>query len=153
MSEIGALDIRTVSAFHPDAERMRHKLSEVLEVIVGDPGRNSFSNWQDDDAGHVFVVAYADGAPIGCGGLRVLEPGIGEIKRMYADAHNGGAGSALLAHLENVARQWGLDRIRMETRKSNLGAIRFYQRRGYVIIAAYGRYVGRADAVCFEKLL
>lgn len=147
------LDIRTVSAFHPDAVALRDKLSDVLEVIVGDPGRNSFANWQDDDPGHVFVVAYADDMPVGCGGLRELEPGTGEIKRMYADARNGGTGSALLAHLEAEARRMGFGRIRMETRKSNLDAIRFYQRRGYMIIAAYGRYVGRADAVCFEKTL
>lgn len=147
------LDIRTVSAFHPDAVALRDRLSGVLEAIVGDPGRNSFANWQDDDAGHVFVVAYVDGTPVGCGGLRELEPGISEIKRMYADARNGGTGSALLAHLEDEARRMGFGRIRMETRKSNLDAIRFYQRRGYVIIAAYGRYVGRADAVCFEKAL
>ncbi|MEY2514553.1 MAG: hypothetical protein QOJ89_1911, partial [bacterium] len=38
-------------------------------------------------AGSAWLVAFdAGGAPVGCGGLRVLEPGIGEIKRMFVSA-------------------------------------------------------------------
>ena len=43
--------------------------------------------------------------------------------------------------------------IRLETRRVNSRAIAFYERSGYGRIAAYGRYIGRPDAVCFGKRL
>lgn len=147
------LDIRPVPAAHADAQALMDRLSAVLEGIVGDPGRGSFADWKDGDPGHLFVVGYLDGVPVGCGGLRMLEPEVGEVKRMYAEARGAGTGSALLAHLEAAARQMGCSRLRLETRRSNADAIRFYERRGYAQIPPYGRYVGRVDAVCFEKIV
>src|SRR5207253_9807644 len=43
--------------------------------------------------GGAWLVAF-DGAgePVGCGGLRVLEPGVGEIKRMFVSARARGSG-------------------------------------------------------------
>lgn len=143
---------RKVSAFHPDAVDMRQKLSRALEVIVGNSGRNSFSDWQDDDELHTFIVAYCDKRAVGCGGLRPLTAKTGEIKRMYADGR-GGVGSLILNHLERIAGQQGFERLQLETREVNLRAISFYHAQGYQPIAAYGRYIGRADARCFEKML
>ena len=51
-----------------------------------------------------FVIAYVDGSPIGCGGLRQLSPGVGEIKRMYVEpgARKLGIGRAILRALEDA---------------------------------------------------
>lgn len=149
---VSGLIIKAVSAAHPDAVAIRAKLSKILETIVGDPGHNSFADWQDDDPGHVFVVAYIENRPVGCGGLRPLGPAIGEIKRMYAEG-GGGIGSAILTHLETIARHHKFKHLRLETRRVNLRAIKFYEAHGYKACVPYGRYVGRADARCFEKQL
>ena len=37
------------------------------------------------DAG-VFLVAYEEGCPVGCGALRALEPGAGEIRHVWVAA-------------------------------------------------------------------
>ena len=43
-------------------------------------------------AGGAWLVAYVDRQPVGCGGLRTLAPGIGEIKRRFVDAPARGQG-------------------------------------------------------------
>ena len=64
-----------------------------------------------------FVVAWADTTPVGCGGLRRFEAGVGEVKRMYvAPPHRGrGIGRAVLAALETRARNLGYHRLILET--------------------------------------
>lgn len=147
------LQILDVSILHPDALALMAALSRKLETIVGDPGRNSFADWVEGDARHVFIVAYEDGVPVGCGGLRPLGDGVGEIKRMYAARPGAGIGAAVLAHLEGVARAAGYAHVRLETRAVNTAALGFYLARGYRRIENYGRYVGRVEAVCFGKIL
>lgn len=41
----------------------------------------------------------------------------------------------------------------LETRLVNTRAVHFYERHGYSRIPNYGRYIGRPEAVCFEKTL
>lgn len=48
-------------------------------------------------------------------------------------ARRHGAGSALLAAVEQAGRSGGADRLRVFTTNDNLDALRFYQRRGYRI--------------------
>lgn len=146
-------DIRQVSAHHPDSQLLRDELSQTLEQIVGNPGQNSFSNWRDEDPKHIFVVAYDANRPVGCGGIREIEPGIGEIKRMFARPGTKGVGHAILRILEETAHTFEMNLIRMETRQTNHHAITFYTRCGYEITKPYGRYIGRTDAVCFAKHL
>src|SRR5947209_18990154 len=53
----------------------------------------------------VFLVAARGGTALGCGGLRRLSPGVGEIKRLFvsAPARGQGVGRALLCALEDRA--------------------------------------------------
>jgi ribosomal protein S18 acetylase RimI-like enzyme len=94
---------------------------------------------------------------VGCGALRPLgladASHFGEIKRMYAHVPGRGIGGCLLAALEERARGFGYRLLRLETRKVNQAAVAFYLRHGYVVCDNYGPYVGRPEAVCFEKQL
>ncbi|MET0858958.1 MAG: GNAT family N-acetyltransferase [Telluria sp.] len=138
----------------PDAIALTDELSAALAAITGDSGRSSF----DPDDVRVprarFAVARnADGQPIGCGAFRPLGEGVAEIKRMYARAGNPGTGRALLAFLESEATALGYRALWLETRIANQRAVSFYSARGYTLIPNYGRYAGRADAVCLAKQL
>ncbi|MRX08393.1 GNAT family N-acetyltransferase [Pseudoduganella sp. FT25W] len=138
----------------PESALLMAELSTALEAITGDSGRASFD--VDDVRGPLacFVVARGgDGAALGCGAFRPLEPGVAEIKRMYARHGTQGVGSAVLRYLEDEAQALGYQAIWLETRLVNRRAMAFYEARGYARIANYGKYIGNPLAVCFEKQL
>jgi GNAT superfamily N-acetyltransferase len=84
----------------------------------------------------VFLVGYADGTAVCCGGIKTLEPGICELKRMYVvpAARGTGASRALLAELEDRARALGFHTARLDTGPRQPAAQRLYERAGYVAI-------------------
>ncbi|WP_460887309.1 GNAT family N-acetyltransferase [Promicromonospora xylanilytica] len=104
----------------------------------------------------VFLVARdQEGRAIGCGALRVLEDGTGEIKRMYVDpeARGTGAATSVLRALEDHARQRDVDTIVLSTGTKQPDAIRFYEREGYELFDGYAPYVGHPMARCFTRRL
>lgn len=87
----------------------------------------------------VCLVARIQGQPAGCGILRALGPGAGEIVRMWVDRPQRGLGIAtrLLAALEDAARQRGLELIRLDTNRVLDEARAMYAGAGYVEIERY----------------
>lgn len=137
-----------------EALALLRQLSVTLNAITGDSGEASFN--ADDVRGpaSLFVIACdAAGRAVGCGAIRPLEQDVAEVKRMYAQPGTTGVGAAILAHLEVAARALGYHALRLETRLVNQRAVTFYEKHGYRRIENYGKYAGRTDAVCFEKLL
>ena len=80
-----------------------------------------------------MLVARLFGEPMGCGALRLQEPGIGEIKRMWISprARGLGLGRRLLSELERVAARRRLRAIRLDTNESLTEALRLYRSAGY----------------------
>lgn len=80
-----------------------------------------------------LLLARLFGKPIGCGALRTLEPGVGEIKRMWISpqARGLGIGRRLLAELERTARKRRMRTIRLDTNESLAEALRLYHSSGY----------------------
>jgi GNAT superfamily N-acetyltransferase len=103
----------------------------------------------------LFLLAHADDEPVGCGGLRALEPGAAEIKRMYVvpDWRGQGVSSAVLAGLEQAAVARGWHTLRLETGPKQAAAIRFYERSGYVSIPPFGAYADEPTSLCYEREL
>ncbi|NGZ84124.1 GNAT family N-acetyltransferase [Duganella aceris] len=138
----------------PESIRLMAELSTALEAITGDGGNASFDAADVRGPMACFVVARdAAGAALGCGAFRPLEPGVAEIKRMYARHGTSGVGSAVLRFLETEAAALGYQALWLETRLVNRRAVDFYEARGYSRIANYGKYIGNPLAVCFEKQL
>ncbi len=102
-----------------------------------------------------FLIAYVDGSPIGCGGLRQHSPGVGEVKRMYVEpgARKLGIGRAILRALEQRARELGYPTLRLETGARQPEAISLYESEGYFPIEPYGYYRDSPLSRCFEKHL
>jgi GNAT superfamily N-acetyltransferase len=139
----------------PDAARLRTAQRAELDARYGNDNHEPGAAPSADDVA-VFVVARQhDGTAVGCGGLRVLAPGVAEIKRMYvAPTHRGtGAATAILRDLEARAYDAGVRRLVLETGTLQPEAIRFYQREGYEPIDNFGPYVGAAQSVCFGRAL
>ncbi|MEV0969513.1 GNAT family N-acetyltransferase [Microtetraspora glauca] len=102
-----------------------------------------------------FVLAWWDEAAIGCAGLQPLEPGVGEVKRMYVrPTHRGrGVSRALLAEIERIAQEDDLATLRLETGRIFVEAIGLYTSSGYASIPRFGAYADLPESVCFEKIL
>jgi GNAT superfamily N-acetyltransferase len=145
-----------VAPADPDAPEARELLGELgaaLAAITGSDGTASFDAADVRGERACFLVARdADGALAGCGALRPLDNGVAELKRMYARPGSG-AGRCLLAALERQALGFGYTEVWLETRKVNARAVAFYQKHGYCVIPNYGKYAGRAEAVCLGKTL
>jgi DNA-binding MarR family transcriptional regulator/GNAT superfamily N-acetyltransferase len=86
-----------------------------------------------------FLVARFSGQPAGCGGVKTLSPGVGEIVRMWVDrAHRGlGIGARILDALEEQAAALGHRRVRLDTNRSLDEAKAMYRGRGYTEIPRY----------------
>ena len=86
-----------------------------------------------------FLLARINGQPVGCGALRTLGPGIGELMRMWVDgAQRGlGIGKRLLTALEDEAVALGHERVRLYTNRSLDEAKAMYRAAGYVEIDRY----------------
>jgi putative acetyltransferase len=103
----------------------------------------------------VFVVAVRDGELLGCGGVCKLEPGVGEIRRMYVvpGVRGTGLGRRLLGALEDEAVALGFTTIRLETGSEQHEAIGLYERSGYRRGPCWGAYVTDPRSRCYEKAL
>lgn len=86
-----------------------------------------------------FFLARFNGQPAGCGALKTLRPGTGEIVRMWVDGtHRGlGIGARILDALEAQAIALGHDRVRLYTNRSLAEAKAMYRARGYLAIDRY----------------
>lgn len=136
----------------PEAAVLLDELSNRLAAITGSSGRSSFDPEDVRVPGALFVLARnADGKAVGCGAFRPMGEGVAEVKRMYAQV--AGAGLAVLTHLEGAAKEYGYVKLRLETRLVNQRAVAFYEKHGYARIPNFGKYVGKAEALCFEKQL
>lgn len=137
-----------------DAGTLLEELSRELKGITGSDGRASFDPRDFAEQRSVFLIARnGQGQALGCGAIRPLSQDIAEIKRVYARTKGRGIGGAIVSALERRAAELGYRAVRLETRSVNTNAVAFYERLGYQRIENYGRYVGRADAVCFENHL
>ncbi len=103
----------------------------------------------------VFLVAYHDNQPVGCGALRKLDESTVEIKRMYVapESRGRGGGRAVLNALEKEARNLGASRIVLETGARQKVASALYESDGFEPIPPYGEYVDSPLSVCMEKRL
>ena len=95
-----------------------------------------------DDPRAVFLVVRLDGVDVGCGGLRVLCEGVGELKRMYVDpaVRGHGVGRSLLRGLVDHARDVGLTRVQLETGTEQPAAVGLYRSEGFLAITPYGHH-------------
>lgn len=141
----------------PDVKRLATAQQVELRARydgAGEPGTPPSAA----DISAVVVARSDDGTAVGCGALRELDDGTAELKRMYvAPAHRGaGVATAILAALEDVARNRGWWTLRLETGPRQPEAAALYSRAGYRPVDAFGHYRDAADAadsLFFERVL
>ncbi|MBW8483616.1 GNAT family N-acetyltransferase [Actinomadura parmotrematis] len=137
-----------------DAQALIAALNAELRGLY-DPEDNHFTLTGEQVApgSGAFLVARVDGTPVGCGAVRRVGAGAGEIKRMYVapEARGLRLAARLLAALEERAAALGLTRLVLETGPRQHAALRLYERAGYTAIPQFGEYIGGAMSLCFGK--
>jgi ribosomal protein S18 acetylase RimI-like enzyme len=88
-----------------------------------------------------FLVAYRDGVPVGCGGLKLHGSDPAEIKRVWVDPQARGIGLArrLVAELEDRARSAGAPAVQLDTNRTLTEALALYRTLGYEEVAAFNQ--------------
>lgn len=87
----------------------------------------------------ITVIYFKNGPPVGFAMLYVLS---GEILAIAVlpKYQRKGIGSALLNHIERIARQLGLNRLSLHTAKENNLAHLFFQKAGFKVIGTQEDY-------------
>ena len=104
-----------------------------------------FLDFDGLNASDVTFWSIWDGIALaGCGALKALSPGQGEIKSMrtHADHLRKGAGAAMLKHIISQARQRGYVRLSLETGSSDAftPARALYEAYGFAYCPPFGDY-------------
>ena len=139
-------------------ERRHRDDSEILAMTTAQQGELatlegethiSFPLYQQIE----YVVGVIDGEVVACGALQDLEPGVGEVKRMYVKPPYRGRGLSrhILKAVEDLATERGLHTLRLETGRFLPAALGLYTSSGYTEIPLFGQYVGHETSICFEK--
>ncbi len=153
---MATIDIRRSTLASPDAVRLITALNTELTATFPEPGATHFSlsGTQVEDGDGAFVVAYLDGAAVGCGAVRRLDERTAELKRMYVEpsARGQGIGRAIVEALEREAHRLGVTRVVLETGTRLAPAIRLYESLGYSPIPLFGEYLASPEtSLCFGK--
>lgn len=97
--------------------------------------------------GHIFMAEDADGAPIGCVGLKAIPDGSFEVIKMTVSeaARGTGLGRDLMQACIERARALGAPRLYLETNSALGPALGLYRTMGFVDLPAQDTPYSRCD--------
>lgn len=111
----------------------------------------------DESEGGLFVVAYRDGVPAGCGGYRrhLAEPSglTAELKRLFVrpSARRSGLARAILGEMERRAFHAGYTRAILDVGSKQPAAHALYESCGYSRIPGFSIYRDRPGNRAYGK--
>jgi GNAT superfamily N-acetyltransferase len=148
----------TISEERPDtpaAMQLIEELQTDLESFYPPESRHGFSVDRLIAEKVAFFVLRIDGEPAGCGGIKLIEDGYGELKRMYVrpQFRSAGLGKMILERLADQATSHGVTLLRLETGIHQKAAIRLYEAWGFRRIPPFGSYTNNPDNLFYEKTL
>jgi putative acetyltransferase len=105
-----------------------------------------------DESVTIFLARLGD-KPIGCGAIKLLEPGYAEVKRMYVRpaSRSKGIAKQILSKIEEFARNADVHTLRLETGIHQPEAINLYKKFGFYQIPPFGDYKPDPLSLFFEK--
>jgi GNAT superfamily N-acetyltransferase len=123
--------------------------------ITDEDEHGFYNQFNNIDVLKEVILAYNDGAVVGCGAIKKFDNISAEVKRMYVSKEYRGKGFAknILKELEIWAKELDFKKCVLETGKRQVEAVHFYHKCNYKVIPNYGQYTGMENSICFEKKL
>ena len=156
------MQIRSVAFTDPDVQLLVAEVQAEYVTRYGGPDDTPLDPTMFDAPSGAFFVAYVDEVPAAMGGWR-LRPDVvrlggglaAEVKRMYVapSGRRRGLARAVLAHLEETARNSGAAVIVLETGIAQPEAIALYESSGYEQVEKFGHYAWSPKSRCYGKTL
>ena len=136
-----------------DAISLIQELEATLDPLYPSESRHGFSVEKLIAEKVAFFVLRYDGAPAGCGGVKLFGTEYGEVKRIFVRAQYRGKGLSklIMEHLAEYARERGIPILRLETGIYQPEAIGLYERLGYRRVGPFGEYKDDPLSIYFEK--
>jgi ribosomal protein S18 acetylase RimI-like enzyme len=124
------------------ARELRAYLAHIGEEFDGEDLDHDIAHWEaeyDGASGVLLVVESPSGEIVGTAGVRSLEPGVGEIKRMWIrPACQGfGLGRRLMTRCLDEARARNFRVLRLDSERSMKAALHLYRSVGFKEIRDY----------------
>lgn len=134
---------RALPADHAAVEReFADYLGFIGDALDADGLDHDIAHWQeeyDGRAGVLLLVADPTGEVVGTAAVRLLEPGVGELKRMWLrpSRQGRGLGRRLMDACLDEARRLGCRSLRLDTQARMEAAVHLYRAYGFSEIARY----------------
>ena len=154
-AEPGPVRLRAVGYADPVAQHLVERVQQEYVVRYGGRDAAVVEPAEFSPPLGLFLVAEVDGVPAGCGGWRVHEPGVAEVKRVYVAPgfRRQGLAQLLMAALEESAAAAGVRSVVLNSGSRQPEALALYAALGYTSAPGYGVYAGLPGAVFLGKRL
>lgn len=139
-------EVLRIEAVDPEGADARWCLSRYHEELATlfaegfDPAKSTVSAGADFAPPRgTFLVASIGERPVACGGVTLVTPEVGYIKKMWVDGSRRGIGLGrrMLEALERAATELGCRTVQLETNRALTAAIRMYRTSGYREVAPF----------------
>ncbi len=152
---MGEISIAVETPLQDDVRTLVAELNATLLELTPPEHCHHLMVEQMAGADTTVFVAREGSKAVGCGALKRHPAGIGEVKRMYTrPSHRGRrVGSDIVALIEMMARQEGLERLVLETGDRHHAAWAVYERAGFKRCGAVLDYPDVGWSVFYEKVL
>lgn len=156
MPEDSDLHIRTDDLTGPEIRELLEEHLAEMRRISPPESVHALDLERLRQPGITFWTAWRGEQLVGCGALKHLEPGHGEIKSMRtALAHQGtGVGTAMLRHILAEADRRGYHRLSLETGSQPhfAPARQLYRRHGFASCAPFADYRVDPNSAYFTRV-
>ena len=152
------LIFETTTPDDADTDVLIERLNQELAIVATHPGENHFTLAPEQvtgERGRMIRARFGEHL-VGCGAVRAIGHGTGEIKRMFVDSAVRGSriGAAILDQLELQAVRLGLTQLKLETSAKQQPALRLYEGFGFERCEPWGEYSATPEtSLCFSKSL
>ena len=124
------------------ARELADYLAFIGDALDADGLDHDIAYWQeeyDGRTGVLLLVADPAGEVVGTAAVRLLEPGLGELKRMWLrpSCQGRGLGRRLMDACLDEARRLGCRALRLDTQAKLEAAVRLYRAYGFSEVARY----------------